>query len=303
MAPQGPNATDARRSGTQPTTRRIVMRVETLGEGDPEIAVVAAIHGDEPCGVHAVETLLDEPPVLQRPVKLVIANERALDRDVRFIDTDLNRAFPGDSTAEAHEQRLAADLLDELRGCRTIGLHATQSTSKPFAIVTETGPLAETVCPQLSVEAVVEAGACGDTALGAHVGAIEVECGRQGSEQAAGTAERLVSEFLQATDAIPGTESPERTLPVYRLQQPIPKRDATAYDVLVPNFEQVEEGTPYATIDGTPQIAEAAFCPVLMSAEGYEDQFGYAAELTDRLGARDTTDEQDATDDVITAVQ
>jgi predicted deacylase len=259
------------------------MRVEQLGEGVPEVAIVAAVHGDEPCGVHAVETLLDDPPSVERPVKVIIANERALDRDVRYIDADLNRVFPGDFTAEAHEQRLAAALLDELRGCRTLALHATQSTAKPFAIVPETGPLAETICPQLSVEAVVEAGACGDTALGAHVAAIEVECGRQHTAQAGETAERLVSEFLHATDAIPGSDSPERTLPVYRLQQPIPKREATAYEVLATNFEQVDKGTPYATIDGTPQLAEEAFCPVLMSANGYENQFGYAATLTDRL--------------------
>jgi hypothetical protein len=186
----------------------------------------------------------------------------------------------GEQTYRVHS---AAALLDELRGCTTLALHATQSTPKPFAIVPETGPLAETICPQLSVEAVVEAGACGDTALGAHVAAIEVECGRQHTAQAGETAERLVSEFLHTTDARPGTDSPERTLPVYRLQQPIPKRTATAYEVLVPNFERVEKDTPYATIDGTPQLAEAAFYPVLMSATGYASQFGYAAALTDRL--------------------
>lgn len=38
------------------------MRVAQLGEGDPEIAVVGGIHGDEPCGVHAVERLIEERP-------------------------------------------------------------------------------------------------------------------------------------------------------------------------------------------------------------------------------------------------
>lgn len=41
-----------------------------LGDGEPEIAVVGGIHGDEPCGVNAVETLLDEDsfyPVLMSP--------------------------------------------------------------------------------------------------------------------------------------------------------------------------------------------------------------------------------------------
>lgn len=275
-------------------TRANAMRVETLGNGEPEIAIVAAIHGDEPCGVHAVETLLDESPAVEQPVKCIIANDRALDRDVRFIDADLNRVFPGDPDAERYERRLAAALLDELRGCRTLALHATKSTDTPFAIVTETGPLAETVCPQLSIEALVEAGPCVDTALGAYVDAIEVECGRQGSDQATATATQLVREFLTATGALPGTvEPPERALPVYRLRDRIPKPNATAYEVLVTNFERVDTDAPYATIDGTPQTADEPFYPVLLSANGYDTQFGYAADLTDRLEpAADRTDKR-----------
>jgi predicted deacylase len=268
------------------------MRVEQLGDGAPEIAIVAAIHGDEPCGVDAVETLLEEPPALKRPVKCIIANERALARNVRYIDTDLNRTFPGASGAQVYERRLAAALLDELQGCTTLALHSTQSTATPFAITPEIGPLAETLCPQLSIGALIEAGPCVDTALGAHVEAIEVECGLQGTEQASETATQLVSEFLHATGARPGSDAPARALPVYRLRETIPKRDATAYEVLVQNFKRVEKGVPYATIDGEPQVAEESFYPVLMSADGYERQFGYAADRTDTLELAQTTTEE-----------
>lgn len=279
------------------------MRVETLGDGEAEIAVVGGIHGDEPCGVHAVETLLDEQPPVERPVKVIIANERALKQGVRYTETDLNRAFPGAPDASEYERRLAAALFEELQGCTTLALHATQSTATPFAITPEIGPLAEAICPQLSIEAVVEAGPCVNTALGAHVAAIEVECGRQGSAQASETAERLVSEFLQAMGARPGTDVPERALPVYRLRTPIPKRNATAYEVLVQNFKRVTEGTPFATIDDTPQVAEEAFYPVLMSANGYERQFGYAAELTDQLEPREPTEAQASADGMVTAAR
>jgi predicted deacylase len=262
------------------------MRVETLGDGSPEIAVVGGIHGDEPCGVHAAEMLLDEKPPVERPVKCIIANERAFDQDVRYVEVDLNRVFPGDPDASAYETRLAADLLRELRGCRTLALHSTQSTPRPFAIVTETGPLAETVCPQLSIDALVEAGPCVETALGAHVDALEVECGLQGSEQARGNADRLVWEFLSATGALPPTsDRNERTLPVFRLQQSIPKPAATPSAVHVSNFERVGEGTTYATSGDTPLIAAESFYLVLMSSDGYAEQFGYAAALTDQLGA------------------
>ncbi len=93
-----------------------VMRVAQLGSGTPEIAVVAGIHGDEPCGVRAVERLLDDPPAVERPVKLVVANETALERRVRFVDEDLNRTFPGDPNAKTHEGQLAHRLVEELEG-------------------------------------------------------------------------------------------------------------------------------------------------------------------------------------------
>ena len=269
------------------------MRVETLGDGAPEIAVVAAIHGDEPCGVHAVETLLEANPTVERPVKCIIANERALDRDERFVDTDLNRAFPGDPTAEAteYERRLAADLLAELRGCTTLALHSTRSTPRPFAIGSEISGLDETVCPQLSVEALVDAGPCVETALGSYVDAIEIECGLQGTEQANENARQLVREFLTVTEALSDTiDPPERALPVYRLQERIPKPTTAVCEVLVRNFERVTEGTSFATIDGTPQIATEAFYPVLLSADGYPSQFGYVADLTDHLEPRTMTD-------------
>ena len=44
------------------------------------------------------------------------------------------------------------------------------------------------------------------------------------------------------------------------------------------NFERVEAGERFATADGEPVRAEADFYPVLLSAEGYRDQFGYVAE-------------------------
>lgn len=259
------------------------MIVEQLGEGAPEIAVVGGIHGDEPCGVHAVETLLDEAPAVDRPVKFVIANERAVEQGVRYTETDLNRAFPGDPAASEYERRLAAALLDELAGCQVLALHSTQSTRTPFAIGGEIGPLIERIGPRLSIEAVVEAG-CIETALGAHIDAIEVECGLQGTAQAAETAVGLVREFLRATGALAGPlDMSERSRPIFRLGPPLLKPPATEYTVCVPNFEEVAAGETYATCDEMALVAEESFYPVLLSSDGYEHQFGYTADLIDRL--------------------
>lgn len=262
------------------------IHVDQLGDDEPEIAVVGAIHGDEPCGAQAVETLLDESPPVERPVKCIIANPRALAQDVRYIDADLNRVFPGDPAADAYERRLAAALLPELADCRTLALHSTRSTARPFAITSEIGPFVETICPQLPIDALVDAGACVGNALGTVIDAVEVECGHQGTKQAVETAESIVWNFLEATGALPATSKQnEREVPVFRLQRPIPKEPARSYAVCATNFERVATGETYATNDGVALIAEESFYPVLMSPDGYESQLGYAAERIEPLRA------------------
>lgn len=262
------------------------MRVEQLGEGEPEVAVVGGIHGDEPCGPAGIEAVLADPPTVSRPVKFVIANERALSAGTRYVDTDLNRAFPGDPDSDAYEDRLAAELTAELEGCTVLALHSTQSYDDLFALVDDVTPLVEEICPQLSVDAVVRtAGANEGRIFSAVPETIEVECGFQGSEAAAENAAIVIREFLAAT-GVTDAEPTARTdpLPVFQLGSPIPKEAADTYEVFAQNFERVPEGEAIAAADGQPVVADEPFHPVLLSPEGYEDVFGYTAE---RIGVLD----------------
>ncbi|WP_424004727.1 succinylglutamate desuccinylase [Haloarcula salina] len=262
------------------------MRIEQLGDGEPEIAVIGSIHGDEPCGRDGIEAVLADPPEVQRPVKFVVANEEALEAGVRYLDTDLNRAFPGDPDSDLHEERLAARLTAELSDCTVLGLHSTQSYDGMFALVDEITPMIRRVCPRLSIDAVVRTqGANEGRIFSAIPATIEVECGYQGSAAAAENAEQVIREFLAATGV---TESDpnaiQESLPVFQLRDPIPKAAAGEYEVYARNFEAVNEGEPVAAADGEQIVAEEPFHPVLLSAYGYEDVFGYTA---DRIGVLD----------------
>jgi len=267
------------------------MRVETLGDGEPEVAVVGAIHGDEPCGSVAVEALLETDPAVQRPVKLIVANEEALKRGDRYVEEDLNRAFPGSPDADTHEGRLAHELLNEIRGCEILSLHSTRSYPAPFALVDEMDGHARSICPYLSVEAVVETSQYSEGRLIAYPDVIELECGLQRSAVAAENARSLVREFLVASGVLAGDLEPPRHHPltVFRLNERIPKETADSYEVHVDNFERVAEGETFAAADGEPLRAERPFYPILLSAYGYESVFGYAGELVDRLDGDDAT--------------
>ena len=260
------------------------MRVECVGDGEPEVAVVGGIHGDEPCGVRAVERLISRSPSFTRPVAFVVANEAALDRSVRYVDEDLNRAFPGDSNGDTLESRLADKLRATVGDCLTLSLHSTRSYDRPFGIVDGVDEFARQVAPSLSLSALVEAGRFDRGRIFEAVpDTIEVECGFQGSEAAADNATRVATEFLAAVEAIdPGavdvSACERRALPVYRLGERLGKEPGERYQVHAPNFEEVAAGEMYASVDGEPRCAADPFYPVLLSADGYENQFGYTAE-------------------------
>lgn len=261
------------------------MRVERLGDGEPEVVVIGGIHGDEPCGVRAVDQLAADDPDVERPTAVVVANEAALDAGERYVDEDLNRAFPGDPDGETHESRLAARISERFGGCTALSMHSTQSYRGSFAIVDGVGEFARHACPHLSVDTVVDAGTHTDGRLFEAVPrTIEVECGYQGSETATANAVRIAREFLGAVGALPAAERPPTEgLPVFRLRAPVPKEAATEYELFASNFEEVAAGTAFAAVDGVDVVADEAFYPVLMSAEGYEHLFGYAADRVDTL--------------------
>lgn len=264
------------------------MRVYQLGEGTPEVAVVGSIHGDEPCGVRAIERLVAEEPEVERPVKLVVANEKALDAEVRYLDEDLNRAFPGDPKADSHERRLAHALQRELHDCTVLSLHSTQSYGEPFALVDTVDAVSRAICPHLPVDVVVETDRFTDGRLIEHPHTIEVECGFQGSEEAAKNAYWLVRAFLAATSALPAPTADNSLdaggrddVTVFRLLKKIPKALGDEYEVFATNFHHVEAGERFAAVDGDPLHADEGFYPILLSPYGYQDVFGYAA---DKIG-------------------
>jgi len=264
------------------------MDVHDLGEGEPEVAVVGAIHGDEPCGARAVRRLRDADLDIERPVRLILANEAALDAGVRYLDADLNRSFPGDPDAEAHEERLAAELLDALKGCSTLAIHSTQSYAEPFAVIDSVDEVARAVAPHLPVDAVIQTDAFTEGRLIEHPHTLEVEAGLQGSDAAADNAYWLARAFLTATGVVtaPGAEEVvdaggREDVEVFRLRDRIPKPDAEVYEVFARNFERVEAGEAFAAADEEQLRADDPFYPVLLSPYGYRDQFGYVA---DRVG-------------------
>ena len=73
-----------------------------------KVLVIGGMHGNETLGIRLVE-LLNARKI--KNVDAIIANKPALEKNARFINSDLNRSFPGCvNSTSSHEERRAGEL-------------------------------------------------------------------------------------------------------------------------------------------------------------------------------------------------
>lgn len=73
-----------------------------------KILVIGGMHGNEPLGIELVK-LFKLKPV--NNIDSIIANPVAVEQNVRFVNQDLNRCFPGSKSEKSYEQSRAAELV------------------------------------------------------------------------------------------------------------------------------------------------------------------------------------------------
>lgn len=94
-------------------------------------AIVICLHGDETFGLGVIHKILKKIPIF-------IGNPEAVRKKVRYIDTDLNRAFPGNKNGN-YEERRAFYLLNKLKKFKyVIDIHSSSSDTELFGIITKT---------------------------------------------------------------------------------------------------------------------------------------------------------------------
>lgn len=255
------------------------MEVISRGGGEPELVVIGSVHGDEPAGRNAIKNVLEATESFRKPVKFIIANEKALERGERFLEADLNSSFPGDASSSKHEERLAAEITGEVRGKTVIDLHTTRSTEDSFATVKS---LDEGVV-ELFRDSGVENCVCFPEDSGVLIEEADrgmiVEAGIQGTEAAEKRLEETLRNFLACRDVINGSCTPGN--PDFFRYMDTVEGD---WEFVAENFRKVEEGEVYAVREDQDLKAEESFYPVLMSTDGYDGKLGYRAEKLEMKG-------------------
>ena len=129
--------------------KRILGSVKGPDEG-PTVVGIGGLHGNEPAGVVALETVLQELGraelgLLRGRFVALAGNCPALEVGVRFLDQDLNRIWieGADGTdRECEERRDLSQILDDLLRDSTgpiyaIDLHTTSGDAPPFAVLSD----------------------------------------------------------------------------------------------------------------------------------------------------------------------
>lgn len=100
-----------------------------------KILVIGGQHGDERLGGSVVKTLQSHSLA---GVEAILANEKAFAQNIRFIDQDLNRSFPGDPNGN-YEQRRAHELMPFITSADIVlDIHTTTSDIRMVPIVANT---------------------------------------------------------------------------------------------------------------------------------------------------------------------
>ena len=248
------------------------------GSGSPRVAIVGGIHGDEPAGVRIVERLAERlsDEALHGTVQLIVANEPAIERGVRYTDTDLNRTFPGDETSDEYETALAARLEEALSGADAVlALHTSQSAPPPFAIFSELTESVRRTVTGLPVEYALDSSELRGTTLDSAVpNAVSLETGRQGSDDAIEDGYEAALGFLRAHGVLTDEEPTFTETTVIEGHEEVPKGTGEPH-VYYRNFEEIPRGEVFARDDTRTHTVETeGVVPVLASEHGYEDIFG-----------------------------
>lgn len=209
-----------------------------------KILFICATHGDEKFSIPVLkklETLFNKE---EYSYSWIIGNPRALKKNVRFTDVDLNRSAPGDPKSPNYEERRAADILSLAQNYDlVIDIHGTDSACGVVKIIpyptSKNIKLAQAIPLKRNVIWYEESSQIkGPIVQHTKIPAIEIECGPKNSpavsEKLKETLKLILTSNKAGTFFTDDENPPQEFYNVYGL-----KRGKTSEDVK--DFEIIRE--------------------------------------------------------------
>jgi succinylglutamate desuccinylase len=237
-------------------------------------------HGNERIGEKvSAEIRATYSSLIGKGLDIQIANEEAYRQNKRFIEVDLNRAFPG-NTEGSYEERRAYQIASHINEYAiVIDVHSTESGSGDMVIVTKMDAPTRALLAYLSPKYVLFMNFSSSANLisYANIG-IALEMGadsdRATFQKTMQGIERILS-YAKLIDETPPLSDQSQYFEVFTQ---IEKPKGARLLAHVSNFILIKKGEVFArTIDGAGIIAQFDFYPVIFGSDNYETIFGFGA--------------------------
>jgi predicted deacylase len=122
------------------------------GISGPKIVILAGVHGNELPGIIALkEFIASSPKLLKGKVTCIFANPHAIEKNIRFVETNLNRCFSKRNSDNTYEDNLARELmfyLDNADICLDLHASYTQNTEPMIICQPNAYPYIQSLLPR-----------------------------------------------------------------------------------------------------------------------------------------------------------
>lgn len=251
-----------------------------IGDGSPRVAIIGAVHGDEPIGKLVIDHLKDVN-LLKGTLSLIIAHPSALELGKRYIDNDLNRSFPGIED-DVTEKGLAFRLSQRLSKIDIVlDIHSTKAKISKFAIVTNLNEDTKKLLSMIPGETIILAQ---DNVFGGHELIANVSCGvslEYRSKDHDKSLESVVEDIkaiLTNLGMLSGEARKNSVKQIYTIDEAyrVPK-GFIPLDSLR-ELEKISAGQLVGHVDGEEVAAKYSFYPLFLKKASYEDTLCLAAQ-------------------------
>jgi len=250
----------------------------------PRILVIGATHGHEYLGVLVLKEL-KKLQISEEILQFEIGNLQAYRKGVTFIDSDLNRVFPGDKKGD-YEQRRAYELSQKIRQVDiVIDIHATNTISMiadAMLIVTKLNPQTEELIQIINPPRLLLMRYGSDRAVisNAKIG-IAFEYGDNDNKKAFESILFSIGEILCTYKIIKKnpyssslTKAKTKSYEVYDTYKK-PCRKKCVLVKKVKNYKMINKGDCIARCGNETICADETFIPILFGENRYKEILGF----------------------------
>lgn len=121
----------------------IVKKIKASKSG-PNLVVMAGVHGDEICGLRAIDAVVSQLEILKGSITFLVGSPKAVATGTREFESNLNRMFRSEKQLtvqemQTYEYRRSRELMPLLKNADALlDLHSsTTGTTEPFVICEE----------------------------------------------------------------------------------------------------------------------------------------------------------------------